>query len=154
VSTLFHTATKRTATSEITTQKPEEYSMATVQTSNKATFRRVVDATNTHDQELIAKTLDEVCLPDVQIRTPLPIPETGVQAAKEVWTILHRAFPDLHVTIEDLIEEGDKVVARNTVTGTHQGEHMGLPPTGRSVMFNEIFIVRFANGRMAETWGV
>jgi predicted ester cyclase len=45
------------------------------------------------------------------------------------------------------------VVSRNTVTGTHQGEYMEVPPTGRSVTYNEIFIVRFAGGRIAETWG-
>ena len=53
-----------------------------------------------------------------------------------------------------MIAEGDKVVARDTVTGTHQGEYMGLPPTGKSITYNEIFIVRFATGRIAETWGV
>jgi ketosteroid isomerase-like protein len=52
------------------------------------------------------------------------------------------------------IEEGDKVVERDTVTGTHQGEYMGLPPTGKSVAYNEIFIMRFVNGRIAEIWGV
>jgi len=129
--------------------------MSTVQEqSNKARFRRLVDATNTHDQELISKTVDEACQPDVLIRTPLPLQTTGLEAIKEVWATLHRAFPDLTVTIEDLIEEGDKLVARNTVTGTHQGEYMGVPPTGRSVKYNEIFVFRFANGRIAETWGV
>jgi predicted ester cyclase len=68
--------------------------------------------------------------------------------------VLLRAFPDLHVTVEDVIAEGDKVVVRNTVAGTHQGEYMGRPPTGVSVMYNEIFIVRFAGGRIAEIWGV
>ena len=43
---------------------------------------------------------------------------------------------------------------RNTVTGTHRGEYMGLPPTGKSVTYNEIFIFRFVNARIAETWGV
>jgi steroid delta-isomerase-like uncharacterized protein len=67
---------------------------------------------------------------------------------------LYRAFPDLHITIEDLIEEGDKVVEKDTVTGTHRGEYNGLPPTGKSVSYTEIFIMRFVNGRIAETWGV
>jgi predicted ester cyclase len=88
------------------------------------------------------------------MRTPFPIEATGAQLLKEVFARLLRAYPDLHITIEDLIEEGDKVVSRNTVTGTHQGEYMGLPPTGRSVTYNEILIVRFAGGRVAETWGV
>jgi steroid delta-isomerase-like uncharacterized protein len=121
---------------------------------NKAAFRRVLDATNTHDGELISKTIDEVFRPDVLIRTPLPTQATGAQAIKEVFATLQRAFPDLHVTVEDLIEEGDKVVARNTVTGTHRGEYLRLPPTGKSVTYNEIFILRFVDGRIAETWGV
>jgi steroid delta-isomerase-like uncharacterized protein len=123
-------------------------------TSNKATFRRFQDATNTHEAELISKTIDEIVEPAVLIRTPLPVQATGAQALKEVFAQLHRAFPDLHVTVEDLIEERDKLVGRNSVTGTHQGEYMGLPPTGKTVAYNEIFIFRFVNGRIAETWGV
>lgn len=121
--------------------------------SNKATFRRFHDATNTGDPELISRTIDEIVEPDVQIRTPLPVQATGAEALKEVFARLHRAFPDLHVTVEDLIEEEDKVVGRNSVTGTHQGEYMGIPPTGKVVTYNEIMIFRFAGGRIVETWG-
>jgi steroid delta-isomerase-like uncharacterized protein len=123
-------------------------------TANKATFGRLTDAVNSGDADLISQTIDEVVESDVLIRTPLPVDATGPQALKQVWASLLRAFPDLHVTIEDLIAEGDKVVARNTVTGTQQGEYMGRPPTGKPVTYNEIFILRFANGRIAETWGV
>jgi steroid delta-isomerase-like uncharacterized protein len=122
--------------------------------SNKATFRRFQDATNTHDAEFISKTIGEIVEPDVLIRTPVPIQSTGAQALEEVFARLHRAFPDLHVTVEDLIAEGDKVVGRNSVTGTHQCEYLGLPPTGKSITYNEIFIFRFVDGRIAETWGV
>ncbi len=122
--------------------------------NNKAMFRRFLDAANTHDAELISKTIDEFVAPDALIRTPLPIEATGAQLLKEVFARLVRAFPDLHVTIEDLIAEGDKVVSRNSVTGTHQGEYMGLPPTGKSVAYKEVFIARLADGRIAETWGV
>jgi steroid delta-isomerase-like uncharacterized protein len=129
--------------------------MSTAQvTSNRATFTRFCDAMNTGDPEVISKTIDELVEPDAQIRTPLPIQVTGAQLLKEVFGRLHRAFPDLHVTVEDVIAEGDKVVGRNSVTGTHRGEYMGIPPTGRSVTYNEIFIARFVNGRIAETWGV
>jgi predicted ester cyclase len=129
--------------------------MSTAQeTSNKTTFRRFHDALNTGDVELISKTIDELVEPNAVIRTPLPIEATGPQLAKEVFGRLLRAYPDLHITVEDLIEEGDKIVSRNVVTGTHQGEYMGLPPTGKSVTYNEIFIVRFAGGRIAESWGV
>jgi hypothetical protein len=122
--------------------------------TNKATFRRFHAATNTGDPELISDTIDEIVDPDVLIRTPLPVQATGAQALKEVFARLHQAFPDLHVTVEDLVEEGDKVVGRNTITGTHRGEYMGIPPTGKTVTYNEVFIFRFADGRIAETWGV
>ena len=123
-------------------------------TSNRATFRRFHDAVNTGDAERISNAIDEVFEPDVLIRTPLPVEATGAQAMKEVWGRLLRAFPDLHVAVGDVVAEGDKVVSRNVVTGTHQGEYMGLPPTGKSVTYNEIFILRFLDGRIAETWGV
>ena len=123
-------------------------------TRNKATFRRFHDAVNSGDAQLIAQTIDEVVEPDVRIGTPLPIDATGAQALKQVWATLLRAYPDLHVAVEDLIAEADKLVSRNVVTGTHQGEYLGLPPTGRSVTYNEIFIFRFEDGRIAETWGV
>ena len=124
------------------------------QTNNKATIRRLQDANNSGDLQRISKTIDELVEPDALIRTPLPIDATGPQVLKEVFARLLRAFPDLHVTIEDLIAEGDKIVSRNTVTGTNLGDYMGRAPTGKRVAYDEIFIFRFAGGRIAETWGV
>ena len=117
-------------------------------------FSRFHDAVNGGDVEAIAKAIDEVVDPDLVVHAPVPSDMTGVQALKQVWVTLLRAFPDIHVAIEDVVEEGDKVVYRNTVTGTHQGEYRGLAATGRSVRYAEIFIVRFAHGRIAEIWGV
>jgi predicted ester cyclase len=135
--------------------QPEEEALPTDQaTSNKATFGGFCDAANSGDAELISKTIDELVEPDAVIRTPLPLGATGAQALKKVFARLLRAFPDLHITIEDLIEEWDKVVSRSSVTGTHRGEYMGIPPTGTSVTYDEIFIVRFEGDRIAETWGV
>ena len=121
---------------------------------NKAISRRFSDAMNTNDPEVISSTIDELVEVDAIIRTPLPLQVSGAQALKEVFLRLHGAYPDLHVAIEDLIAEGDKVVSRNLVTGTHKGEYMGIAPTGKSVTYNEIFIFRFVNSRIAETWGV
>jgi steroid delta-isomerase-like uncharacterized protein len=123
------------------------------ETSNKATIRRLADALNTGDVQLILQTVDEVFAPDVRQHTPFEA--SGTEALKEmVFARLYRAFPDIHITIEDLIEEGDKVAEKDMVTGTHQGEFNGLPPTGKRVAYHEIFIMRFANGRIAEIWGV
>jgi steroid delta-isomerase-like uncharacterized protein len=126
----------------------------TEEATNKATLSRFEDAISTNDPEIISKTIDELIEPDVVIHMPMPMQATGAQALKQVWPMLLRGLPDLHVAFEDVIAEGDKVVIRNTVTGTHQGEYRGLPPTGKSITYNEIFIYRFANGRVAEMWGV
>jgi steroid delta-isomerase-like uncharacterized protein len=121
---------------------------------NKATISRLHEALNSGDPELISRTIDELVEPEVLIRTPLPVAVTGAQALVEVFARLLRAFPDLHIAVEDVIVEADKVVCRNTVTGTHEGEYLGIPPTGRSITYQEIFIARIARGRIAETWGV
>lgn len=68
--------------------------------------------------------------------------------------VLRPAFPDLVVDIEDQVAEGDKVVTRKTIRGTHLGPLMGIPATGRSVAINVIDIVRLEDGRYAEHWGV
>ena len=128
--------------------------MTSAKEINESAFGRLHDAVNSGDVELIAKVIDEVVDPDLVFHAPVPSDVTGVEALKQVWVTLLGAFPDLHVAIEDVVAEGDKVVYRNTVTGTHQGEYRGLPPTGRSVRYAEIFILRCAGGRIAEIWGV
>jgi predicted ester cyclase len=97
--------------------------------SNEATSKRFTEAVNSGDTELIAKTIDELIAPDALIGTPLPIEATGAELAKQLFARLLRAYPDPHITVEDLIAEGANVVSRNTVTGTHRGEHLGVPPT-------------------------
>jgi predicted ester cyclase len=124
------------------------------ETRNKTTFRRFCDAMNTGDPEVMSKTIDETVEPDALIRTPLPLKTTGAQKLKDVFARLHQVYGDLHVTIEEMIAEGDKVVSRNSVTGIHRRAYMGVAPTSKSVKYNEVFIVRFAGGRIAETWGI
>ena len=121
--------------------------------SNKATFRRFHDAfANGGNAEFISKMIDEIAEPGVTDHAP--VEATGTQMLKELFARIHRVFPDLQVTVEDMIEEGDKVAGRNTLTGTHRGEYMSLPPTGKTITYNEIIIFRFVNGRIAEVWGV
>lgn len=129
--------------------------MATSQPAdNKATIKRFSDAVNSGDTEVMSKAIDSFVAADALIRTPAPIDAAGPQLLKELFGRLYTAFPDLHVTIEDLVAEGDKVVSRNSVTGTHQGDYMGVAPTGRAITYSEVFIARFADGRIAETWGI
>jgi steroid delta-isomerase-like uncharacterized protein len=128
--------------------------MPTPEERNKATVRMFESLIGSGDAEQIERAIDEFVDPDVLMRTPLPLDSTGAEAMKELFGRLHTAFPDLQVEVEDLIAEADKVVARNVVTGTHEGEFMGLAGTGRKVRYDEIFVVRFVDGRIAESWGV
>lgn len=83
----------------------------------------------------------------------------GLEPTKEgtlqFFGMLRAAFPDLRMEAEDIIESGDKVVARARTTGTHQGDFMGLPPTGKKIDVQLIDIIRFdGDGRALEHWGV
>jgi predicted ester cyclase len=73
----------------------------------------------------------------------------------EFFRLLLAAFPDMHMTVEDLIAGGDKTVARVELTGTHKGEFMGVPPTGTRVEMQLIDVMRFDSaGLVCEHWGV
>ena len=76
----------------------------------------------------------------------------GVEGFKAARSRRNLAFPDWTVAVDDMIAEGDKVVARATGQGTHRGEYMGIPPTGKAVKVSWIAIYRVANGKLAEHW--
>jgi predicted ester cyclase len=76
------------------------------------------------------------------------------EAVKQVAADFRRGFPDVVSTIEDLIAEGDKVVARWRSQATHQGEYMGIPPTGKEVQFTGISVYRIEGDKIAESWTV
>ncbi|MDA2811917.1 ester cyclase [Nocardiopsis sp. RSe5-2] len=126
----------------------------TPQEINRAVYERLHEATDSRDLERISRTVDEVFHPDAVFHATGPVGPTARDAVKGAWAMLLRAFPDIRVTVEDTIAEGDKIVVRNTVRGTHQGEYRGLAPTGRTVTYGEIFVVRFSEGKVAEAWGV
>ncbi len=69
---------------------------------------------------------------------------------KQFFSSLHAAFPDLRMDAEDVIAEGDKVVQRWTATGTHDGDLMGIAPTGNRVEFTGMEISRISGGKVAE----
>jgi steroid delta-isomerase-like uncharacterized protein len=77
----------------------------------------------------------------------------GPEWYKGAYHFLKTAFPDLHITIEDMIAEGDRVTIRTTWRGTHKGEYMGITPTGRQFLVTEIGISRHKDGKIIEGWG-
>ena len=66
----------------------------------------------------------------------------------------YAAFPDLHHTVEDQVADGDTVVTRMTLRGTHQGAFQGIPPTGKQIVVSLIGIDRFENGKFVEQWSL
>ena len=77
----------------------------------------------------------------------------GPEGFKEFVKMMRTAFPDLSMTIEDQIAEGDKVATRETMRGTHKGDFMGIAATGKQVTFTGMVIVHFQDGKEVEAWG-
>jgi predicted ester cyclase len=98
--------------------------------------------------------LDEIVSTDFVDHYAQPgVPPTR-EGLKQSVTALKTAFPDLHYTIDDAIESGDKIVHRLTASGTMKGDFMGIPATGKRATWTEIHIGKVANGRLTEHWGL
>lgn len=90
--------------------------------------------------------------PDYVDRAAPPMQPPGVEGAKFIIGYFLSAFPDVQIVIEDMIVEDDKLVARLSSHGTHQGEFFGLPPTHKPFQNTGIHIVRFRDDKMIEHW--
>lgn len=118
---------------------------------NKAGVRRMcLEAWNEGNLDVV----DEVVAPDARHHGLAPTTLVGTAPIKGLITQVRAAFPDIHIATEDLIVEGDRVVARNTVSGTHLGPFMGMPPTKERFVVTHIHIFRFAGGKLLEQWAV
>jgi steroid delta-isomerase-like uncharacterized protein len=117
--------------------------------SNKAIIRRYRQAHNQNDMA----ALDEIVAADIVSHSSLP----GLPAGREGGKIAHQgslaAFPDGKTTTDDLIAEGDKIVERFTFVGTHKGDFLGIPASGKQVKVTGMSIFRIANGKITEHWG-
>jgi steroid delta-isomerase-like uncharacterized protein len=96
---------------------------------------------------------DALLHPGFSLHTPLPTPGPGIEAMNTVITTCRAAFHGLNVTIDDIMADADKVTARFTARGVHNGEFMGLPPTGKPITMTGIEIFRIKDGKIAELWG-
>lgn len=92
---------------------------------------------------------DELCAPNYTAHIG-GNPPMNLEGHKQFARIFYAAFPDLGHTIDDTITEGDKVVVRFTARGTHTGNFMGIPATGKSITVGAIVILRIVNGKVAE----
>jgi steroid delta-isomerase-like uncharacterized protein len=117
---------------------------------NKDISRRVAEAFSSGD----VGVLDELVAEDVVNKDPSLPPELppGREGLKTLAQGYVSAYPDMDFTIEEQIAEGDKVVYRWTATGTHKGELLGIPPTGKKATVTGITIDRIKGGKVVETW--
>jgi steroid delta-isomerase-like uncharacterized protein len=112
-------------------------------------------------QEVLAGIYDAVNTGDVALLDKLVAPDyiehsegfQGVEPFRQQILAFRAAFPDLHVTIEDLLTDGDRFASRTTVTGTHTGDLMGVPATGKHISVEAVDMGRIENGQAKERWG-
>jgi steroid delta-isomerase-like uncharacterized protein len=117
----------------------------------KAIFRR---ATEEVWNEGNVAAVEVFFAPDFVNHNPFGGTSPDRAGMRQAVRLLHAALPDFHSTIEDMIAEGDMVVARMTLRGTHMGELLGIPPSGERIAMSTISIVRIANGQIVERWNM
>ena len=98
--------------------------------------------------------LDELISDDMVEHEETAGLEPTKEGVKQFFAMFRAAFPDLGMEAHEMLAEGDLVCVRGTMTGTHQGEFMGIPPTGKRVEMQLIDIVRVRDGQAVEHWGV
>lgn len=115
--------------------------------TNKEVVQRFFEIYNNQDYEAaykyFAPNYKDHGLPQVR----------SVEDAIEILKSTHKAFPDIKVVIDDLIQENDKVVFRGRFTGTHLGEFVDIAPSGAKVEFEALEIFKVENQKITESWG-
>ena len=116
--------------------------------ANIALARSTLDAFNAGDIDTCVARMAPDFVMNLAGLPPMPGPEVWRQGVG----VIKSAFPDLHAHIDDVVAEGDQVALRLTFRGTHQGNYLGIPATGRTVEYVSHEFYRIADGRFAEEW--
>jgi steroid delta-isomerase-like uncharacterized protein len=117
---------------------------------NKAIARRFYEAFETYDE----KTFNEILVPDLVAHTHSAAGSENRETMLQGIRFFREVFSGLRFTIEDLVAEGDRVVARTTMRGVHAGNFMGHPPTGRQIEVSGIAIELIKDGKIVERWAI
>jgi steroid delta-isomerase-like uncharacterized protein len=99
------------------------------------------------------EVIDELCAENFVDHDPLPGTSPDRQGIHDFVKQVRAAFPDIEMTADDILVEGDGLAVRSTVRGTHQGEFMGVPASGKKVEVSNYDFVRFENDQVVEHWG-
>src|SRR5215207_9125000 len=126
----------------------------TMSEENKVVASRVYEVIATGNLDLAEEIVD----PDAPDNERACVTEDHAQPRlidtfREFAADAHAAFPDMHITVEDMIAEGDRVAARVSMRGTHQGEFQGIAATGKRVQVQAMDMFRIADGKIVEHWG-
>jgi steroid delta-isomerase-like uncharacterized protein len=121
-----------------------------VSEQNKATIRRAYELINTGNLDAFSEVMSN----DIVDHNAAPGQPAGIQGIRQTIGMFRAAFPDFHVKADDMLTDGNKVMARLTATGTHKGQFMGIPPTGKAFKMEGMEIFRVANGKVVDRWGV
>jgi len=117
-------------------------------------IRAIVDAyCRTWDVDAPDDLIDEVYAADVVDHNPQPGQEAGIDGVKMIIGLYHAVFPDLHVTNDDMLIDGNRGTLRWSATGTHEGDQLGVPATHKSVRLTGIDILKVEHGQVVERWG-
>lgn len=130
------------------TTGPEKPAVAKTE-ANKAVIRRYYEELWNRWDLAVA---DEIIASDITFRGSLAVTVEGREGFKQYLALVRSAFPDFQNVIEELIAEEDRVVARLTCTGTHEGGFFGIAPTGRKVTYTGVAVFRLAGGRIVDGW--
>jgi steroid delta-isomerase-like uncharacterized protein len=116
-------------------------------------YRKYIDAVyNAHNPDAV----EQFFTSDVVVHSVAPDVEggKGTEYLKELARTLITAFPDVKLTVDEVVQDGDRLAARVTVEGTHQGEFAGIKPTGRTIKVANFAIYRIKDGKIAEMWSL
>jgi steroid delta-isomerase-like uncharacterized protein len=116
--------------------------------NNKAVIGKFIE--EVINQNRMARA-DDLVVEDFVELDPLPGQRQGREGLKEVLGMMRAGFPDIHWVVEEMVAEGDKVVTRFTWTGTHRGEFLGVPATGRSVVVKGVVMDELTGGKMSRS---
>ncbi|MFQ5933194.1 MAG: ester cyclase [Dehalococcoidia bacterium] len=118
---------------------------------NKVIARRIYEEAINQGK---GSVIDELVALDVVDHNPFPDAPPGREGAKAAFNLMHSAVPDIRVTVEDMVAEGNTVASRLTFRGTHKGEFMGVAPTNKQISFSVADFLRISGGKVVERWGV
>ena len=123
--------------------------LALMTEQNKAVYRRFIQEVFNEGR---LDMLEQLLSPSYIYQDAPPGTPPNADGIRQVVTNARTAFPDLKVTIEDMVGEGDKICARLTTRGTHKGVFFDIPPTGKTISMKGLTMIHIVDGRMAASW--